>query len=60
MLFTPDDANDLAETLRRLVDDSATRAALGRAARECVLERRTWWHNAAQIVELVQGVRACA
>ena len=60
MLFTPDDADDLADTLRRLVEDSATRAAIGRAARETVLARRTWWHNAALVLDQARGLRACA
>jgi glycosyltransferase involved in cell wall biosynthesis len=60
LLFAPDDAADLAETLRRLVDDPATRAVIGHAARETVLARRTWWHNAGHVIERAQELVACA
>ncbi len=60
LLFTPGDADDLARVLGRLVDDASLRAGLSRAARDTILTRRTWPHNAARVLDLAGGLRACA
>lgn len=60
LLFKADDAADLAGVLKRLVDDEQVRLRLGGAARDTIVNRRTWAHNAARVLDLVKELRACA
>jgi glycosyltransferase involved in cell wall biosynthesis len=54
MLFQPEDADNLSAALQALIDDPQRRCQLGQRARATVLRGRTWQHNAARIIELVQ------
>jgi glycosyltransferase involved in cell wall biosynthesis len=42
LIHRPGDADDLAQKIRRLVDDEDLRRALGRKARAWVVENRQW------------------
>ena len=46
LLFPPGDVQAAADRIRRLIDDPALRAKLGRAAREKAVASYTWRHNA--------------
>jgi glycosyltransferase involved in cell wall biosynthesis len=48
LLFPPQDAGALADSLARLRDSPDLRAKLGRSARDSVARDRTWAHNAAR------------
>ncbi|WP_423229133.1 glycosyltransferase family 4 protein [Thermostaphylospora chromogena] len=52
VLVTPGDAEELAATLRRLLDSPEERAAFGRRGYERVLERYTWRVVAQRTVEI--------
>jgi glycosyltransferase involved in cell wall biosynthesis len=55
LLVEPGDANALARAIERLAQDHALRARLGAAARQTVIERYTWKHNAARVFEAVRS-----
>ena len=57
MLFEPENANDLARVLSLVVQNTQERYQLGQRALADVLERRTWRHNAARVIELLAGHR---
>ena len=50
----PEDPDDLAAVLGRLIDDPALRRELGQNARAWVLEERTWARNGARYRELFE------
>lgn len=51
-LFRPNDVEDLASCLQLLLRDAGLRDTLGRAAREKVLRRHQWIHNARAVLDL--------
>jgi glycosyltransferase involved in cell wall biosynthesis len=53
MLVEPGDVDDLARAIKQLLDDEAMRARLGEAARQTVVERYTWKHNAARVFDTI-------
>jgi glycosyltransferase involved in cell wall biosynthesis len=53
LLVEPGDADALARAIDRLANDEALRARLGAAARQTVIERYTWRHNAARVFNAV-------
>jgi glycosyltransferase involved in cell wall biosynthesis len=53
LLVEPDDANAIAQAIDNLACDDALRTRLGAAARQKVIERYTWKHNAARVFEAV-------
>jgi len=53
LLVEPNDAASLAQAIERLAEDTALRQRLGAAARQTVIERYTWRHNAARVFERV-------
>lgn len=55
LLFSPEDADDLAETLRRLAQNEPLRTTLGREARRTVQERHNWHRNAKRVLALVKS-----
>jgi glycosyltransferase involved in cell wall biosynthesis len=55
ILFRPEDADDLARKLRRLIDDSDLRSKLGNAARTKIESGHTWLDNARSVIGLVEG-----
>lgn len=57
MLVEPGDANALARAIEELGCDAALRVRLGAAARQTVIERYTWRHNAARVFEAVSSER---
>jgi glycosyltransferase involved in cell wall biosynthesis len=57
LLFTPDSEEELTGCLRELLQDPERRRRMGRAAREKVLGRHLWVHNARAVVELARGER---
>jgi colanic acid/amylovoran biosynthesis glycosyltransferase len=57
LLVAPDDVPALTEALRRLVDDAALRARLGRAGRRRVLEEFVPDPNAARLVTLLRSAQ---
>jgi glycosyltransferase involved in cell wall biosynthesis len=57
LLFTPDDVDALAATLRRLTGDEALRRAIGQRGRWTVMHVRNWRRNADRVLRAVtQGV----
>jgi glycosyltransferase involved in cell wall biosynthesis len=51
MLVEPGDARALADAIERLARDESLRERLGVAARQTVVERYTWRHNAARVFD---------
>jgi glycosyltransferase involved in cell wall biosynthesis len=51
LLVEPGDCDALAQAIERLAKDEALRARLGAAARQTVIERYTWKHNAARVFD---------
>lgn len=51
LLVEPGDAEALARAIEKLASDEELRARLGRAARQTVIERYTWRHNAARVFD---------
>jgi glycosyltransferase involved in cell wall biosynthesis len=60
LLVAPGDVDSLVSGLAALVDDPARREALGRAARQLVLERHSWRAHTARIVEALRQRLAAA
>ncbi|MFY9556630.1 MAG: glycosyltransferase, partial [Blastocatellia bacterium] len=60
LLVEPGDANALARAIERLAYDEALRARLGASARQTVIKRYTWKHNAARVFEAVATGRSDA
>ncbi len=56
ILFEPENVEDLVSTLSALKRDPERRRQLGEAAREAVMARHTWQHNATQVLRLVSQV----
>jgi glycosyltransferase involved in cell wall biosynthesis len=56
VLVRPGDAEDLARGLLEVAEDGERRAELGRLARRRVLERYTWDHHVAAILERLDAV----
>jgi glycosyltransferase involved in cell wall biosynthesis len=54
VLFQPENIDDLSATLFSLICDAQRREQLGQSARAIVLGGRTWRHNAARVIELVE------
>ncbi len=54
VLFTPESSRALAAALRRVLADAELRRRLGNAARDTVLARRTWLHNARAVTGLFE------
>jgi glycosyltransferase involved in cell wall biosynthesis len=54
LLVEPGDANELARAIELLAADKARCERLGAAARQTVLERYTWQHNAARVFGFFQ------
>lgn len=52
LVFTAEDADDLATVVEPLLDDPSARARLGKAAREWVAAERTWRRNGERYREL--------
>jgi glycosyltransferase involved in cell wall biosynthesis len=53
LLVQPGDAGALARAIEKLAEDQASRARLGKAARQTVIDRYTWRHNARRVFETV-------
>jgi glycosyltransferase involved in cell wall biosynthesis len=53
VLVEPNDADALAQAIGHLAKDKELRQRLGSAARQTVIERYTWRHNAARVFERV-------
>lgn len=51
LLVEPGDGEALARAIEKLASDEELRARLGAAARQTVIERYTWRHNAARVFE---------
>jgi glycosyltransferase involved in cell wall biosynthesis len=60
LLFTPEDAGELAHSIERLASDRGLVTRIATAARVAINTGRTWSHNAAQVVNLVTQLRTCA
>jgi glycosyltransferase involved in cell wall biosynthesis len=60
VLVAPGDVDSLVSGLAALVDDPARRDALGRAARQLVLERHSWRAHTARIIEALRQRLAAA
>jgi glycosyltransferase involved in cell wall biosynthesis len=59
LLFAPSDKEAMWAAIRRLVEDTALRQRLGRAARADVIGcERTWAGNARRVATLAEGLRA--
>ena len=58
LLYQPEDVDALASACNRLLADSALRQRLGQAAARETLERYTWDHNAARVIELARSLIA--
>jgi glycosyltransferase involved in cell wall biosynthesis len=56
LLVEPGDARGLAQAIEKLSQDATLRARLGSAARQTVLERYTWKHNAARVFEAASAI----
>jgi len=52
LVFVPEDADSLADTVEPLLDDPDRRRHLGRQAREWVTANRTWRQNGLRYLEL--------
>lgn len=53
LLVEPDDADALANAIRRLADDAALRRRLGRQGREVVTDRFDWQSSAHSLIDLL-------
>jgi glycosyltransferase involved in cell wall biosynthesis len=53
VLFEPENIDALSATLSSLICDPQRREQLGQSARATVLASRTWRHNAARVIELI-------
>jgi len=51
-LFRPNDVEELTDRILRLHHDSVERLAMGRRARQRVVERHAWEHNTGRIIEM--------
>lgn len=51
-LFRPNDVDELTDRLLRLHHNSVERLAMGRRARQRVVERHAWEHNTGRIIEM--------
>jgi glycosyltransferase involved in cell wall biosynthesis len=60
VMVAPGDVDSLVSGLAALVDDPARRDALGRAARQLVLERHSWRAHTARIIEALHQRLAAA
>jgi glycosyltransferase involved in cell wall biosynthesis len=58
LIFDPRSVDDLARCLRTLAGDAEYRRRLGRAAREQVLAKHLWVHNAQAVLDLIERQRA--
>jgi glycosyltransferase involved in cell wall biosynthesis len=58
LLVEPNDPVALARAIERLANDESLRARLGAAARQTVIERYTWQHNAARVFDQVAKLSA--
>ena len=58
VLFRPEDAEDLADVLAGLLDDTGLRASLGSRARDWVSTSRTWTENGRRYRELYERLGA--
>jgi glycosyltransferase involved in cell wall biosynthesis len=56
LLVEPDDAGAFARAIEQLANDEAMRARLGAAARQTVIDRYTWRHNAARVFDVGAGL----
>ena len=54
VLVEPGDACSLARAIEKLGSDEELRAKLGRAARQTVIERYTWRHNAERVFDTMR------
>jgi glycosyltransferase involved in cell wall biosynthesis len=57
-LYTPGDASELADVIRRISADRALCRSVGAAARNCVLQQYTWQHNARRVVAIADDLIA--
>jgi len=60
LLVEPGDASTLARAIERLAQDEDLRSRLGAAARQRVIDRYTWKHNAARVFEGASTITASA
>ena len=56
LLFRAGDPSAFCESLRRLLEEDELRRRLGERARQDVLEKHTWMHNARRVMD---GVERC-
>ena len=56
VLFEPKDENSLRKCLLDLINDSHKREKIGKEARNTVLSRHLWRHNAERVVQMYNGV----
>ncbi len=56
LLVEPGEAEALARAIEKLAIDEELRARLGPAARQTVIERYTWRHNAARVFDAMRAV----
>ncbi len=56
LAFRPDDAEDLATALERLIDDPALRERIGREGRAWVIRERSWATNGGRIRDVYREV----
>jgi glycosyltransferase involved in cell wall biosynthesis len=54
LIFEPRNVDELAECLRKLAADMDYRARLGQAARQKVLTKHLWVHNAQAVLDLIE------
>jgi glycosyltransferase involved in cell wall biosynthesis len=55
-LYAPGDAGELAGVMQMLSTNTLLRERVGASARDRVLARYTWRHNAARVVEIAQAI----
>jgi glycosyltransferase involved in cell wall biosynthesis len=58
ILFEPRDPHALAAAMARALSDTQLRCDLGQRARQSVIARFNWRHNAAHVVETAQSLLA--
>jgi glycosyltransferase involved in cell wall biosynthesis len=58
LFFTEADPHDLARQLVRLAEDEPLRTAMGRSARERVVERFSWARHCAEVERVLLGIAA--